>query len=49
MVSPFGLGRAVTSANQFIGALTIVNVFYGLVFLFAGIAVLFVKEEKEGA
>lgn len=49
IVSPFGLGRAVSSASQFIGALTIVNVFYGMVFLVAGIAVFFVKEEKEAA
>jgi len=49
IVSPFGLGRAITKSDQFVGALTIVNVFYGMVFLIAGIAVLFVKEEKEVA
>ena len=47
MVSPFGLGKAVTSAAQFVGAMTVVSLFYGVVFLIAGIAVLFVKDEKE--
>ncbi len=47
MISPFGLGRAITAPTQFIGAISAVNIFYGIVFLIAGIAVFFIKETEE--
>jgi hypothetical protein len=53
LVSPWGLSKAITGTNvaavqsQFIGAISILVMFYAIVFLVAGIAVLYVKEEKE--
>jgi hypothetical protein len=47
IVSPFGLAKTVTTPSQFIGAITAVDLFYGIVFLVMGIAVFFVKEERE--
>jgi hypothetical protein len=49
IVSPFGLAKTVTSPAQFIGAITAVDLFYGIVFLVMGIAVFFIKEEKEAS
>ena len=47
IVSPFGLAKTVTTPSQFIGAITAVDLFYGIVFLVMGIAVFFIKEERE--
>jgi hypothetical protein len=45
IVSPFGIARTSgMSATQFVGAMTILAVFYGIVFLVAGVAVFFVRE-----
>jgi hypothetical protein len=49
IASPFALAKAVTSPAQFIGAITAVDLFYGIVFLVMGIAVFFVKEEREAS
>ena len=49
IVSPFGLAKTVTTPSQFIGAITAVDLFYGIVFFVMGIAVFFVKEEREGS
>ncbi|MEM0117992.1 MAG: hypothetical protein QXV32_06055 [Conexivisphaerales archaeon] len=47
MVSPWGLGKAVTSASQYIGSIDILVIMYSIVFLIAGVAVFFVKDERE--
>jgi hypothetical protein len=45
IVSPFGVAKAPgMSATEFVGAMTILAVFYGIVFLVAGVAVFFVHE-----
>jgi hypothetical protein len=47
IITPFGLGRIITSPSMFIGAISSVNIFYGLVFLAGGIAVYFVSTGEE--
>ncbi len=47
IITPFGLGRVITNPSMFIGAISAVNIFYGLVFLAGGIAVYFVSTGEE--
>jgi len=47
IATPFGLGRTITNPSMFIGAISAVNIFYGLVFLAGGIAVYFVSTGEE--
>lgn len=49
IITPFGLGRVITNPSMFIGAISAVNIFYGLVFFASGIAIYFVSggEDEE--
>jgi hypothetical protein len=47
IITPFGLARIITNPSMFIGAISSVNIFYGLVFLAGGIAAYFVSAGEE--
>ena len=48
LISPWGLSKVPSiAANEYIGALSALVYFYAIVFVVVGIAVFYVKEERE--
>ncbi len=45
--APYAVARVVTDVTRFSKILVAIDMFYGIVFLLAGIAVFFVKTESE--